>query len=82
MPRLRNKVTGAVMTVTADAAKRLGREWVSADASQRSETPDATWKLAELKAYATENEIDLGDATKKDDVLAAIVASTETGDDD
>jgi Rho termination factor, N-terminal domain. len=30
---------------------------------------------AELKAYAKEHEIDLGDATKKPDILAAIQAA-------
>jgi hypothetical protein len=33
--------------------------------------------VAELKAYATENNIDLGDATKKDDILAAIQKAGE-----
>lgn len=31
MVRLRNKVTGAVMSVQESTASRLGREWVPAD---------------------------------------------------
>lgn len=33
MPRLRNKLTGAVMTVPEAAVARLGSEWVDAAAS-------------------------------------------------
>lgn len=56
--------------------KDLGSEWAPFDggSESRSETPDATWKVADLKAYADENGIDLGDATKKDDIVAAISA--------
>jgi len=75
MPRLRNELTGAVMTVEESTAALLGGEWVDADAPKRSESPDSTWKVADLKAYATDNGVDLKDATKKDDVLAAIVAA-------
>jgi hypothetical protein len=35
-------------------------------------TPDKTWKNDDLKAYAAEHSIDLGDASKKEDYLAAI----------
>lgn len=76
MPRLRNELTGAVMTVPEATADRLGREWVDADKAPRSEKPDATWKVADLKAYAEENVIDLGDAKKKEDLLAAIAGTT------
>lgn len=31
MPRLRNEVTGAVMSVQESTASRLGSEWVPAD---------------------------------------------------
>lgn len=31
MPRIRNKVTGAVMTVSDKVAARLGSGWVDAD---------------------------------------------------
>lgn len=75
MPRLRNDLTGVVMTVEESTAAQLGAEWVDADAPERSESPDGSWKVADLKAYASENDIDLGDATKKDDILAAITAA-------
>lgn len=78
MPRLRNKLTGAVMSVPESVVGRLGREWVDADARERSESPDSTWTVADLKAYAADNDVDLGDATKKEDVLAAITVSAES----
>lgn len=84
MPRLRNKVTGAVMSVSDETADRLGGEWVDAEASARSESPDANlsrWKVAELKAYAEENGVDLGEATKKDDILALLSAAAESDKD-
>lgn len=82
MPRLRNKLTGAVMTVPEATADRLGGEWVDADAVERSAAPDATWKVADLKAFAEENGIDLGDAKKKEDLLTAIAAGTTSAADD
>lgn len=36
--------------------------------------PSEKWKLDELKAYAAANEIDLGDASTKADIFAAITA--------
>lgn len=77
MPRLRNALTGAVMAVSEATATRLGSEWADADAKARTESPDSTWKVADLKAYAADKGIDLEDATKKEDVLAAITASAE-----
>ena len=76
MPRLRNELTGTVMTVPEATAARLGGEWVDADKATRSDTPDATWKVADLKAYAEDSGIELGEATKKDDILAALAADT------
>lgn len=80
MPRLVNKATGAVVNVSDEKAKQLGTGWASPDgkAAERSETPDKTWKVDELKAYAAEHEIDLGEATKKDEIIAAISASEES----
>ena len=57
--------------------KVLGSEWVLEGESSRSESPDSSWKVADLRAYASENGIDLGDATKKDDIVAAIQAAGE-----
>ena len=38
--------------------------------------PSESWKNAQLKAYAAEHGIDLGDASTKAEYLAAIVAAT------
>lgn len=42
---------------------------------QKSDDPDTTWTVPDLKAFAVEHEIDLGDATKKADILAALAAA-------
>jgi hypothetical protein len=34
--------------------------------------PDESWKNADIKAWAEDHAVDLGDATKKADMLAAI----------
>lgn len=53
-----------------------------------SEGPSKSWKVDQLKAYAEEHGIDLGGATKKDDLLSAIEAAAaasaedEDGDDE
>jgi hypothetical protein len=40
--------------------------------------PDESWKNADIKAWAEDHGVDLGDATKKADMLAAIsVADTK-----
>jgi hypothetical protein len=75
MPRLRNKANGVIVNVDDATADRLGSGWEDANkaaAAQKSEKPDKTWKNDDLKSYATERGIDLGDATKKEDFLAAI----------
>lgn len=78
MARYKHVTTGVVVEVADDLV--LGAEWGSTEvASSRSEAPDSTWKVADLKAYAADNGIDLGDATKKDDVLAVITAGSDTG---
>lgn len=40
-------------------------------------TPTSDWKNAEIKDWAHTHEIDLGDATTKADMLAAIAAANE-----
>lgn len=82
MPRVKSLASGAVMTVSDAAAERLGGEWVDADSVARSAAPDATWKVSDLKAFAEENGIDLGDAKKKEDLLTAIVAGATSASDD
>lgn len=71
--------------VSVADGKELGVGFVladEADDAQRSETPDKLWKVAELKAYAEEHGIDLGDATKKDDILAVLVSVADGKEDD
>lgn len=68
--RYRHVTSGALVSVRDD--KAMGSEWEDAGAPERSESPDSSWKVADLKAYAADNGIDLGDATKKDEIVAAI----------
>ncbi|MCK8671000.1 hypothetical protein M1M07_07695 [Rhodococcus sp. HM1] len=44
--------------------------------------PSDGWKVPQLVAYARDEGIDLGDAKKKDDILALILHSLGTGDND
>ncbi|QMU97839.1 hypothetical protein FVO59_11955 [Microbacterium esteraromaticum] len=77
MARFTHRVSGVVVSVADE--KVLGSDWRAEGETERSETPDASWKVADLKAYAEENGIDLGDATKKADILAAL---DDSADDD
>lgn len=43
--------------------------------------PSVDWKADELKAYAAEHEVDLGDATKKADMVAVLEAAKSQSDD-
>ncbi|TLF72918.1 hypothetical protein [Nocardia cyriacigeorgica] len=45
---------------------------------QGDDEPSESWTVADLRAYAELHDIDLGDATKKADILEAIIGS---GDD-
>ena len=45
--------------------------------SATEEDPLAAMKVEELKAYAAEKGIELGEATKKADIIAAIKAAAE-----
>jgi hypothetical protein len=72
--RYKHVTSGAVVSVRDD--KVLGSEWGLVDGATRDESPDSTWKVADLKAYASDNGIDLGDATKKEDIVAAIAAAS------
>lgn len=68
--------------VSVADGKQLGPEWIPEGASEKSEGPDKSWKVDELKAFAAEKQIDLGDATKKDDILAVIAAASAEDDED
>lgn len=83
MARLKHAVSGVIVSVADEKVDRLGAEWQPLDGSSsasKSETPDKSWKVADLRAFADERGIDLGDATKKDDLLAAIAASGAPAD--
>ena len=67
--------------MSATAFQRMRREQAAREAAekekQQKEKPIDKMTVPELKAYAEENNIDLGDAMKKDDILAAIQAYLE-----
>jgi hypothetical protein len=75
MSKFENLKTGIVVSVDDSKDERFTSGWKAfgaESATARSEKPDKTWKNDDLKSYAAENGIDLGDATKKEDFLAAI----------
>jgi hypothetical protein len=41
----------------------------------KSDAPDGTWKVKELKAFAAEKGIDLGDAKKQEEILEKVLAA-------
>ena len=57
--------------------ERKHEEPKAEDAKVESETGDLVSEMTvgELREYAIEHNIDLGDATRKDDILAAIAAA-------
>lgn len=62
------------------AGKTEPVEEVPAEGPSGEDAPDETWKNDEIKAWAEAHEVDLGGATKKADMLAAIqAADTEEG---
>lgn len=54
----------------AEKLKELGHTVVETEEGKKTNVDEMT--VDELKAYAAENNIDLGEATKKADILAAI----------
>lgn len=64
--------------VPAELAKLITNPaaWQAEPAEQDDDEPSDSWTVADLRAYAELHDIDLGDATKKADILKAI-----TGDD-
>jgi hypothetical protein len=81
MGRFIQDKTGIVVSVADSKGDRFVSGWKPFDgtpAASRRETPDKTWKNDDLKAYAEEHSIDLGDATKKEDFLAAIELHQES----
>lgn len=70
---------GRVVDVPENIAEGyLSLGWEPADGEPATEitAPSKSWKVDELKAYAAEHGIDLGTASKKDEILAVIEAAT------
>lgn len=70
----------AVVDVLPDDVPGLIRDGVIPEDTipfepEKEEKPLEEMNLAELKKHAKDNGIDLGDATKKEDVLAKILAA-------
>lgn len=42
--------------------------------------PTTEWKVDQLKAYAEQHKVDLGKASKKDEIVAAIEAANAAGE--
>lgn len=66
---------------TADERRAAAeKKAAAATKPEKSETPDDSWTIKELTAHAEENSIDLGDAKKKPDIIAAIAAAAGAGE--
>lgn len=67
---------GTRITVAASLAPRmLGFAPADKTPAQPVGDPDESWTLAQLNAYANQNNVDLGGATRKADVLDALLES-------
>ncbi|WP_159840209.1 hypothetical protein [Nocardia sp. CY41] len=79
-------VFGPNDTVPGWAVKKITNPGVWADEPDAEPElegePSESWTVAQLQAFAKSNDIDLGDATKKADILAAIQLATEQGNGD
>lgn len=71
MPRLKHKLYGFAVNVADGHALTRSNEYDSADAVAPADRL-AGLKVDELKLYAEDHGIDLGEATKKADIVAAI----------
>lgn len=78
MSRFENIQTGVVISVDDSKDGRFVAGWKAPGEAAKSDSPDKSWKVAELKVYADEHKVDLGDATKKEDLLAAIELHNES----
>lgn len=78
----RNKKTGASFE---SPCKITGGDWEEVMEAEITEEPEEEIRLSELpvpklKDLAKELEIDLGEATKKDDIIAVILAAEENSE--
>jgi hypothetical protein len=60
-----------------DAVLDAWHEATDGTAADAEATPTSDWKNAEIKDWAESHDVDLGDATTKADMLAAIDAAAE-----
>ena len=73
--RLRNTATGVVVSVEGDKVSRMGRGWVPVTVPTRDlrePSPDESWTIKRLREYARTNDISIGAATSKSDILAIV----------
>lgn len=72
---------GRQVTVPENVAESYTSQgWVAEEAptpAEQDSTPNPAWKVEQLKAYAAERGIDLGDATKKADILTVLLAEED-----
>lgn len=84
---LTHPVKGRQVIVPDEVAESYTSQgWVvpgSPAPAEQDSAPSTSWKVDELKAYAEEHGVDLGDAKKKADIVSVIEAagSSEEGDD-
>lgn len=83
---LKHPGKGRTVTVPDNVAESyISQGWVvpgSPAPAEPDSAPSNSWKVAELKAYAKEHGVDLGDATKKADILTAIDAAASSEEDE
>lgn len=65
---------GTRITVAASQAARMIGYRAEGKAAPQGD-PDESWTLAQLNEYATQNSVDLGGATRKADILDALLAA-------
>ena len=82
MPRLKNAATGVTVQTSDAVAARLSAEWRRVGGGEPQGAPDESWTVKQLKAYAAERDIDLGDATKKVDILDILIEDADESDED
>jgi hypothetical protein len=59
-----------------DAVLDAFHEAIDGTADDAEATPTSDWKNADIEAWAEAHDVDLGDATKKADMLDAIASAT------
>jgi hypothetical protein len=80
MSKFENTKTGIVVSVDDSKDERFTDGWKKVGSKPAGVlpdgVPDVSWKADDLKSYAASNGVDLGGATKKEDIVAAIAAAS------